>query len=204
MLFSFRDVLRKHLQNCPGRIAQDLEMPEQLAAGKKLSACDQCANAKKACNRKCPCSTCTMRQKCCTFQRCMSSEKSSGQVAQETPKDKDNGSDANYDFLDDMSLAAAFAFADPLDMEAPDWDWNMPLESHLLEDSLNLVPSPVQNIQTNVAADYRQPNGSIAPIQGDIIHPRPFDFLLFFIQASGLRATFNYNRHVIIRRMKLA
>lgn len=111
--FVCSDVLRKHFQGCSGSIAQDLETPECLAVRKKATACDQCAYSKKACNRKNPCSTCVARENTCTFKRQMSSSKLPAQKPNPSLEDKDDCSDFNYDFLDDMDLAANFTFADP-------------------------------------------------------------------------------------------
>ena len=111
-------MLRKHLKGCSGRIEQDLAMPQCLSVGKKVTACDQCARSKRACDSNLPRSTCAGRKYTCTYERQLCSLKQTDQrtpVTSNTLDDNGHGSDFNYDFLDDMSLPKTFSFQIPTD-----------------------------------------------------------------------------------------
>jgi hypothetical protein len=79
-------------------------------------------------------------------------------------------------------------------VESLDWDWNIQVGSHLLDDSSNLIETRIRNIQAELNLDHLEPTDAIAPTQRNETSRRHFDFLLNFTRGSGLRAIFNYNR----------
>lgn len=172
-------------------------MPGRLAVGKKVTACDQCAQSKRACDSKAPCSICTVKHQACTYERQKSASKPQDQkiaVTSTSHGENEPASEFNYDFLDDLNLASNSSFQNPTEEELLDWDWNIPLGSPYSDESPD--PAQIQNysLQPNSGFDQLPPNKVTELIRGNSAPQGPFDFLLHFTRTTGLRATFNYKR----------
>ncbi|PMD33322.1 hypothetical protein L207DRAFT_608000, partial [Hyaloscypha variabilis F] len=198
--FKRRDVLRKHLRGCSLRVHREVAMPEPLPVGKKATSCDQCAQTKKRCDRKFPCSSCTTKHFVCTYERQTSAANQTPAIAEEAPhpsiEDEDYSSDleVNYDFADDLDSSVQFSLPNFPDAEWLDLDWNAPFTFQVPKD-ITIHSEPRSR---DLGHNQLQLSCNPQYLLHSTTKPQPsFDFLLNFTQKSstgGIKSVFNYKR----------
>lgn len=115
-------------------------------------------------------------------------------VISASPDENDSNPDFNYDFLDDMNMATNMSLQNPTEEDLLGWDWDTPLGPSPPEGSSHPAQSQTQNLQAPSGFNPLLRNKATELIQGNSTRQGPFDFLLNFTRASGLRASFNYKR----------
>jgi hypothetical protein len=184
------------------RINGDVAMPEPLPVGKKATSCDQCAHTKKRCDRKFPCSNCATKSCSCTYKRQSSASNRTSLTTLETTQgfgEEDEsvpGSEANYDFADDLNLSIPFSLPHTTDPDWLDLDWNAEFPLQVSEDSS--IHNELHSQNVGQGSGYGQFEPSYSPpstSEGNNKKFKPsFDFLLNFTHQSGLKSVFNYKR----------
>jgi len=179
-------------------------MPEPLPVGKKATSCDQCAQTKKRCDRKLPCSSCAAKRCICTYERQISAANQTPAIPEEAPhpsiEDEEciSDLDVTYDFADDLNLSVPFSLPNLLDTEWLDLDWNAQFTFQVPENAS--TSSEPQGQSSRHDSGHNQPLLSCNPqylLQCADKSQPSFDFLLNFTRQSstgGIKSVFNYKR----------
>jgi len=169
-------------------------MPDPLPVGKKATSCDQCAQTKKRCDRKIPCSSCATKCCICTYERQSSTANQTLAIPVEAPQpsveDEEYISEfgVDYDFSDDLDLSVSISMPNLPGTEWLDLDWNSQFTFQVPDEGS--TPREPQN----------QPPLACNPqylLQRTDKSQLSFDFLLNFTRQSsngGIKSVFNYKR----------